>query len=70
MKDLYFFSNHFFQTHGIEQASKKWDEVKIKMKSTIDLLDSMQGMYIFVCVCCRGYHKTNIIQFKVQLKSM
>ena len=50
VKDLYAFSAHFFQNHGVEHASKKWDKVRVQMEETLGQLDSVRGIHFFFVV--------------------
>ncbi len=44
MKELYDFSVLFFKNRGVQNASKKWEEVKVQMNAVLSLLDSLEGV--------------------------
>lgn len=43
MAKLYGFSNHYFETHGVESAPKKDKDVQEQMQQTVALLDKLQS---------------------------
>ena len=45
MKGLCDFTSHYFELHGVDTASRKWVDVKVRMEKTVELLDSIQGMF-------------------------
>ena len=42
--ELYVFHRHYLETHPLEQAGRKAVDVEGKLKETLSLLDSVQGL--------------------------
>ena len=47
MTALQYFNRHYFELHPLDKAARKEEDVKTKLKETLDLLESLQGKLQF-----------------------
>lgn len=48
VKALYDYTAHYFEQHGVENAARKWEDIKAQMEDAVGLLDSLQRKEMFM----------------------